>query len=222
MIKKVARLIPNKWLLRLANLFFWVREVKSKKDRKVFHKIWTTVWLEVGYAHEGEPLPEIEDYYRAFEPFSTDLILYFLWTPIGTMRLIWENEEVEIPIFRDFRVEKSWDDTVVEFELLTLERKWRGLSHLPSFILWREGYRRAKEKNYNIVAAVDWRFFRLLRYFFPVRQVGKEKFFQGSVTHPILLDLAEARKTLAENNPQLLRFFDPEAAEKLLKSQEAG
>jgi len=218
MIGKALRVIPRQWLLFLAGLLFRVKEVKSQKDRRIFHRLWTTVWVEVGYAHKGEPLPGVEAYYSQFNSFSTDLLLCFLWLPIGTMRLIWENKEVGLPVFRDFEVTRSWDGLVVEFELLTLRPEWRGLAHLPSFVLWRAGYRRAKKEGCNIVAALDWRFFHLLRRLFPVRQIGQEKFFQGSMTYPVFLDVEETLKTLAKKNPLLLCFFDSEAARKLITS----
>jgi len=220
MIQKVLRVVPAQWLLFFAGFLLRVKEVRSRKDKESFHRLWAEVWLEVGYAYGGEPLPEVEEYYAQFDPFSTDLLLLFLWFPIGTMRLIWENEEVGLPVFRDFEVVKDWDKPVVELELLTLKPEWRGLAHLPSFILWREGYRRAKEAGCDIVAALDRRFFHLLKRLFPVHQIGKERFFQGSITHPVFLDLAEARRVLAKKNPLLLRFFDPMAAQRLI--QEAG
>lgn len=216
LVKNLIAVLPEKWLLRLAELLFRVEEAKSEEQRNVFRNLWTEVWLEVGYAHNEGPLPEVERYYEKYDAFSTDLMLYVLWMPIGTLRLIRENDKAGLPLFNDFGVEKTWEGVVFEFELLTLKPNWRGLGHVPSLVLWREGYGRVKQANANIAAAVDWRFHKLLGRFFPVRDLGEGKVFQGSFTIPVFLDICEAQREVAQSNPALLWFFDPEAAEEMV------
>jgi hypothetical protein len=151
----------------------------------------------------------IEDHYALFDSFSTDLMLYFGFIPIGTVRLIWDNESVGMPVLNDFEVRKVWNGRVVEPTLLTLGRRWRGwLHHLPSLILWSALYRRAKkEEMEGIVMAADMRLFHLLRKFFPFQQIGKEKLYEGSITVPAYMSLKEAEEIFPRTHPILARLF---------------
>lgn len=207
-MSKFLKSLPVKWLLRLAMVFFRVIEVKNSDRRKIFHKLWTSVWLEEGYAHTNEPLSKIEEHYAIFDGYSTDVILYFLVWPIGTMRLIRDNGDVGIPVLNDFEITHEIVRPLVELTLLTVKRQWRGLMHLPSLVLWRYGYRTAVVKGtQEIVMAADWRLFHLLKRIFPFREVGPKKFYEGSDTIPAALDLGQAKVVLAQKNPVLLRFF---------------
>jgi len=190
----------------IARLLFRVREVKTEKEIKDFRKIWRKVWLKEGYA---DNLERIEKHYSRFTPYSTDLLLKFLGIlPIGTLRLIWENKEVQLPMIQGFETQTVWKGTVVEFTLMTLKKRWRGLFHLPSIMLWRKGYRLArKEKREGILMAADRRIFKLLSKIFPFQQIGKEKFYEGSFTYPAFLNLDTAEKVLSKKAPQLFKFF---------------
>lgn len=205
MFKKLSRRLPASLLVFL----FRVKEVKTKREKKRFRDLWTSIWLHESYAHKDEPLPKIEAHYALFDHSSTDLLIQFLGIfPIGTMRLIWENQGVELPTLHDFDVSKDWEGSVVELTLLTLKKEWRGLHLIPPLLLWREGYQRAKRSRMTgIVMAADRRLFRLLSRMLPFRQIGEAKFYEGSETIPAFLDLEEAKATLAEKNPQLLKFF---------------
>jgi hypothetical protein len=188
---------------------FRIVEVKTPEQKKAFHSLWTLIWTDEKYAHAGEPLPKIEGHYAVFNSYSTDLVLCFGHVPIGTIRLIWENKEVGIPVLNDFEVERVWNGRVVEATLLTLKKEWRGrFHHLPSLIIWRELYRRAKkEKVDGIVMAADIRVFRLLQKFFPFQQIGKERFYEGSTTVPAYLSLKMADEVVTKTHPILARFF---------------
>lgn len=192
MKKKWLERIPLDLLLWLANILFRVRETKDEKQRLIFRELWTTIWEEEGYSHLGEPLEKIAAHYAVFDAASTDLLLYFLWFPIGTMRLIWESEK-GLPVLNDFAIITDWSGPAVEFTLLVLRHEWRGLLHLPSLVLWREGYRWAKKKGVKEIGmAADKRLFRLLSRILPFRQIGPEMFYEGSVTIPAFLNIQEA------------------------------
>jgi len=204
------KLLMRRLLGRLPQIFlvflFQVGEAKTRREKRTFHKIWTSVWVEEGYAHKDEPLPQIEAHYALFDEFSTDFLLKFLGVfPIGTLRLIWESE-MGLPVLNDFKVTRTWEDSVVEFTLLTLKRKWRGLG-IPPLLLWREGYRRARQEGVGIVMAADERLWRALIRLFPFRQIGPSKFYEGSITYPAFLDFKEAERVLREENPKLYKFF---------------
>jgi len=213
---KLLQKIPEKIVLWASTILFKVRLV-GEDQKKVFRSLWTAVWEDEGYAHEGEPLEEIEGHYAVFDSVSLDLLLYFLWIPIGTMRLVWETERKGLPVLNDFNIVEQHKGPLVEFTLLTLRREWRGIKHLPTLVLWREGYRLAKSRECDIAMAADKRLWHLMTRLFPFRQVGEEKFYEGSLTFPAVLSLREAQEALAEKNPELLRWFDPEAAQRLLK-----
>jgi hypothetical protein len=209
-IKGLLKRLPLGWLLTVATVTFRIREVTTNEQKMVFRDLWTKVWLEESYAHQDQTLSQIEKHYTIFDHYATDLLLYFLAWPIGTMRLIWDNQKVGMPVLNDFEITSIIQHPVVELTLLALKPKWRGLSHLPSLVLWREGYRRATTHGMaEMVMAADWRLFHLLRRIFPFRQIGPEKFYEGSNTIPAALNLEVAYQTLAQKNPQLLRFFVP-------------
>lgn len=188
---------------------FRVAEVKTPGQRTTFRSLWTSVWVHEGYAHDKEPLHKVEEHYATFDPWATDLILYFCFTPIGTIRLIWYNETVGLPVLNDFETERVWKGEVVEATLLTLRKDWRGrLHHLPSLILWRELYCRAKRRKMEgILMAADVRAFHLLQRFFPFQQVGEEKFYEGSLTIPAYLSIRRADEVVPKTHPTIARFF---------------
>jgi len=190
-------------LLRLLR----VTEVGSKREKRIFRKIWTSVWEQEGYAHEGEPLAKIEPHYDALAPQSTDLILWVGPLPIGTMRIVWEGTE-KLPVLSDFNVKKCWEGPVVEFTLLTLKREWRGLKHIPSFLLMRGAYHRIKGETNGVVIAADERLFGLFQKVgIPFKQIGPSEFYEGSNTVPAFLPVPEVEQILGEANPVLAKFF---------------
>jgi len=188
---------------------FRVVQVKTPEQKQVFRSLWTSVWTDEGYANDKEPLHEIEEHYAVFNPWSTDLLLYFCFTPIGTIRLIWDNGTVGLPVLNDFETEKRWKGRVVEATLLTVKKGYRGrFHHLPSLILWRELYRRAGNRGMEgIVMAADVRVLCLLRRLFPFQLVGKEKFYEGSLTVPAYLSMEQVNEEFPRTHPCLTRFF---------------
>jgi hypothetical protein len=192
---------------------FRVREVGGEKDQGVFRRIWTQVWREQGYANEEEPLSEIEPHYDLLAPFSTDLLLFFLWIPIGTLRLVWSGEGVELPALTDFEITRGWERPLVEFTLLAVLEEWR--FRIPSFLLYREGYHRAKGSGFDIVMAADRRVFRILRSLFPFEEIGEGRHYEGSMTFPAALDLEKARAAVRAKSLLMLLFFDPEEVRRL-------
>jgi hypothetical protein len=212
-MKKIVRWVAEKLfsflgLLLFSKIIFPVKEVKREKDKKIFHQIWTSVWQEEGYAHEGEPLPEIEAHYQLFDPYSTDILIWYLGIiPIGTARIIWPNNEVGLPVLNDFEVAPCWNGLVAEITLLTLKREWRGII-IPTLLLFRKVYKLTKEKGLDgIVMAADIRLFRFLRKMFPIKKIGKEKFYEGSITVPCCLIFSEAERIVESSNPKLYYFF---------------
>jgi hypothetical protein len=203
----LLRRVPLKWLLVAITLIFRVREVITDKQKKIFRDLWTEAWLSEGYAHLDD-LPEVEKHYAVFDRYSTDLLVCFLIWPIGTMRLIWDNQEIGMPFLNDFEHTAPFRRPVVEFTLVCLKPGWRNLNSLPSLVAWREGYRQAVARGMaEIGLSADRRLFHLIRRIFPFRKVGPEKFYEGSITIPNSLDLDIAYRVLARKNPQLFQFF---------------
>ena len=125
--------------------FFSVEEVKTEEQRKNFNKIWQSVWVQEGF-HDNS-LENTIKHHGLYEDHSTDIILSVQNHPIGTMRIVW-NEKNGTPALNDFTIDKGWEKRdCAEFTLLTVLPEWRGLKHLTSFALWKEGCRIIQEKN---------------------------------------------------------------------------
>lgn len=185
---------------------FPIKEVKTKRERKLFTRIWHTVWLEEKYSSIEE---RITNKYAKYDYCSTDIIVTFLgrW-PIGTMRLVW-SEKNDFPALNDFKIQKTWKDKVVEFTLLTVKKNWRGFG-IPSLVLMREGYCRAKKEGAEgIIMITEQRLFHFLtkKLSFLFRKVSAEKEYEGGICFVSFVNIEEAEQTLAEKDPQLLKFF---------------
>ena len=207
--KKIIKKLPLSWIFALAKIFK-VKEVKSKKQAIKFEKLWLDVWMEEGYSGQGKAeIESIKKHYDQFLKVSTDYLVKFLGFSIGTMRLIFEGVNVLLPALEDFEVKKVWEGNVVEITLLTLKKKWRGLSHLPSMMLWRKGYRVVKKtEGYNgIIMAADFKLFHLLSRIFPFEKIGEAKFYEGSETIPAFLSLKKAEEVMWKTNRELYEFF---------------
>lgn len=191
-----------------------VGRVRSDEERRIFHKLWTEVWVQEEYAHEDEPLHKIEFHYALFESHSIDLLLWFLGViPIGTLRII-KQSSFGLPTTNDLEVEEHWQKDieerqgVVEFTLLTLKERWRGLKHAPSFILMLYAYRLVREQVGGVVIAADERLFRLFQKIkMPFVQIGPTQFYEGSPTVPAFLPVPEAEDDFRKANPPLAEFF---------------
>lgn len=179
-----------KAFLHTLNLYLChVERVQTKRQLKLFKNIWTSVWIDEHYA-EKDTLIEIQDHYQSLNDYSTDFLLYFLWIPIGTMRLIWGNKNIQLPVFSDFNIQKQYDEkNSVEYTLLTLKKNWRGLNYHAVMMLMGKGYKEAKKKGFNtMVASADQRLFYFMRrkLKMPFKKIGEEKFYEGSITIPCL------------------------------------
>jgi len=190
-------------ILRLLAKFFPVRKVETQKDKEIFTKMWSTIWIEEGYYdYLGQPI--IEEFSK-YDRFSIDLIVKFLGIfPAGTFRFIRNNDEVGLPVLNDFEVKRIWSgDNIVEATLLTVPKKFRRL-RLPFLILMRELARYGRNNNLEgAVMMVDRRLFFLMRrkFKFPIHQIGSEKFYQGSITFPAYINNGEFHRVMRKFNP---------------------
>jgi hypothetical protein len=192
------------WLLRLSARLFPVKVVRTEKEKKIFTKLWHSIWLEEGYAQPNEPIIEK---YEKYDKFSTDFLVKFLGVfPVGTLRIIHNNNEVGLPVLNDFETKRCWQsDNIVEATLLTVSKKFRSrVKHIPSLVLMRELVRYGKNHNLEgAVMAVDQRlFFAMKRKLcFPLYQIGPEKFYEGSITYPAFIRTEEFYRVMGEVNP---------------------
>ena len=206
---KIKTALPKWLLLRL----FKVTRVRSEQERRMFHDIWTKIWVDEEYAGVAEPLHKIEFHYTLFDRHSVDLLLWFLGVPIGTLRII-KRSSLGLPTTNDLEIEERWQKEleerqgVVEFTLLTLKSEWRGLKHAPSFILMREAYRLVRGRVEGIVVAADKRLFGLFQKIkMPFVQIGPTQFYEGSDVIPAFLPIPEAEEKFRAANTELAEFF---------------
>lgn len=198
-----------KVLLSLLPRVFTVSTVKNSRQRKTFTNIWYKIWLEEKYAAATDSIIEK---YSVYNPFSIDLLVKFMGIfSVGTVRIIKSNNEVSLPVLNDFEVKQVWNGKeLIEITLFTIKRRFRGSGSLPALMLMRAVYRYArKERLEGMVIAADERLFYLLKRSFglPFRQIGKEKFYEGSLTYPAYLDIKEAEVLVKKRDQTLYRFF---------------
>jgi hypothetical protein len=198
--------------------FFSVEEVKTEEQRKNFNKIWKKVWEEEGYYDTGETVDDREKYYNQYQENSKDIILFVKDAqgnkiPIGTMRLT-RNEGKGLPAFNEpefkNKISQEWKEKKsIEFTLLTLVPEWRGIQHLTSFMLWREGYRYVKEQEADqIVLITDEKLVSIFKKVgFPLHELAEPTEYEGGMcgVYSILIDEVEVE--VQKSNPPLFHWF---------------
>lgn len=195
-------------------LFFYLKLfsnklVKTPRGKKVFTSLWHAAWLEKKYAEKNEPIIKK---YEKYDRFSTDLLVNFLWFfPIGTMRIIQNNEEIGLPVLNDFRIKKVWenDTRISEVTLLTVKKRFRNTLNIPLFFLMKGLYRISKErKNEGLLVAADKRLlFVLKRIGLPFEAIGPGVFYEGSITIPAYMSFSGLEEKISRKNPWFARFL---------------
>ena len=187
--------------------FFILKEVKTEKERKVFTNIWYNIWIEEGYAKPGELILKKK---QKYEKISRDFLIKFLNIPIGTIRIIYNNNKIGLPITNNFKIQENFNDKkLVELSLFSVRKDYR-LSHLSNLISMKKIYKLIKKENIpGFLAALDRRLFLFLKekLKIPLHKVGQEKFYEGSLTFPIYLDFKEGEEFLRQKDYKLYRFF---------------
>lgn len=184
--------------LRKASIYA-IKEVTTPEEKDSFQKIWRGVWLSEGYTGEEK--------YAKYEKYSVDLLLIlFDNTPIGTVRLIKNNEELGLPTLNDFEIEESGEKKLMEITLLTILSEYR---KTLAFLTFLKGiYMRLKKEGIEeIVCAIDERLFLLLTKKLSFHQIKKEKMYEGSITIPAYLNLSEAEEFVKKSDFSLYKFF---------------
>jgi len=190
--------------LRLLAGLFPVVQVTSAKDRRAFTRLWHQVWMEEGnYSHPDEPV--IEEF-AAYDPYAVDVLVKFLGLiPAGTFRFIHYSPGLRLPALKDFEVQRVWEsDRIVEATLFTVPKSFRRFLHLPALVLMRELCRYCRRNgSEGAIMMVDQRMFFALRdrLLSPIRQIGPERFYKGSITYPAYLNIEEVFRVMPSRNP---------------------
>lgn len=192
-------------------IFFPIQIVKNgSRNQKLFTQLWYQVWLQEGYAENGD---KIIKKYAQYDPFAVDFIVKFLGIfPAATMRIIRNNKEMGIPVLNDFVLDKDKkiEGKVIEVTLFTVHPRFRGNYNLPLYILMRTLYQYCcQEKVDSILIGADKRLYFLLTRFvhFPFQQIGQSQIYEGSLTIPACMNTMELEKVLPRKNPSLYKFI---------------
>jgi len=205
-------LIPNNlsFLLKWARLFynfFILKEVKTKKEREIFTNIWYNIWLQEGYATPEEPIIEKK---KKYEKISRDFLIKFLFFPIGTIRIIYNQKEIGLPIVNEFKVQRDIEnEKIVEISLFTIKKYCR-FWHISSLVSMKKIYKILKKENISgFLAALDQRLYCFLKekLQIPLQKIGEEKVYEGSLTYPVYLNLKEGEEFLKENAYRIYQYF---------------
>jgi len=205
-----------KTVLFLANYIFKVIKVNSPKQAAIFNEIWTGIWIEQNYHSitgktESEIKKNLSATFAAYDKYSKDYLLCLFKRPIGTFRIIQNNNEVGLPMVRDFKLQKNVQgkNALAEATLFALKKEFRGYLHLPSLMLMKGVFQCSWSDGYGeILIEADKRFFFLCKKTgLVMNQLTEEKFFEGSVTYPSILNFEETLKALKEKRPILHNFF---------------
>jgi len=150
--------------------------------------------------------------YSKYDACSIDFLATLFWIiPVGTGRIIRNSSGASLPVLNDFETSRCWEneDKLAELTLLTVRRRFRRYSRIAFLLILRRLYRFLKQKGSDeILMAADKRlFFLLRRIHFPIRQIGKEKMYEGSITYPAYLDFRKAEEIMKRESPWIYRFF---------------
>jgi len=196
---------------RLFYNFFNLRQVRTEKERKVFTDIWYDIWIEEGYAKPGESILQKK---KRYEKVSKDLLIKFLNIPIGTIRIIYNNDKIGLPIINNFETKQDLSNNrIVELSLFSIRKRYR-LSHLLNLISMKKIYKLLKREGISgFLAALDHRLFIFLKekLKIPLHKIGKEKVYEGSLTYPVYLNFKEGEEFLSQKNHALYNFFTSES-----------
>jgi len=161
--------------------------------------------MEQGYA-DSQNIEERKEHYRRYNSGSVDFLVKDGSVTLGTMRII--RNINGLPVLDDFEItSRPWGKKeIVEVTLFTVSKEFRGAMALP---LMREMYSYVHfvERAAGTVAAADRRLKVLLKRFFLVESIGKEKMYEGSLTYPLYIDFERGAESLQQNNPELLKYF---------------
>ncbi len=187
-----------------------IKEVRNKEEEKTFKNLWIKIWIDEGYIGRDKTFEDIRKHYSLYDKYSRDFILYFNSNPIGTIRVIFPNQEIDLPVIKDFKIIKDFDKNSAEFTLFTLVQEFRSkrAKHIPSLMLMRAAYRCVRKNDITgILMAADFRLFSLLNKLFEVKIIGPPQFYEGSKTIPAFIDIPSGEKKLQKTNPMLYKFF---------------
>lgn len=187
--------------------------------RRLHHDI----YLGVGYIKEPTLSGMIEDGYH---PYSDYIIAIFIdgkpgkGEIVGVTRII-KNSPLGYPTLKEFKISKkagAWMDSVDPYSIIEIG----SLCVKPGFSAAKGLYRYAWQyskirRDILWLACIDKDLLDILkkRYQFYFEQIGKEKFYLGSITVPAVLD---CKRQKALMNPKLFAFYDkPQVPEKMVK-----
>lgn len=212
LIEEIKTRIEKEGLWAADELF--TTEEVTEENREKFNKIWKEVWQESEY-DQGD-IEKTERHYKEYEGNSKDIILFVKTNegekvPIGTIRLI-RDEGRGLVAFNDFKVDKDLTNKkCIEFTLLTILPSWRGLKHVNSFLLFREGYRYMKKENAENIVLVTGEDENLLKIFrgvgFPVQKVSETKKYEGGNCAVYTIPIKEVEIQIQKSSLELTKWF---------------
>ena len=169
--------------------------VNSLQYKNHFRETWLQTWLEEGYAQTDS----IVEKYAKYDSFSDDFLLTKQEQPIGTLRIVKQNDVVGLPVLDDFSIDNSFNITeeLCEATLLTVKKSERQSDYVPSLLLLIQLWQYVRQKNIpGIVIAADVRLWFLLRRKLELsfHKIGQEKIYEGSITVPGYLNVREQKE----------------------------
>lgn len=178
---------------------FRVKRVSTKREKRLFREIWIDIWKEEGYKENAE-------YFSEYDRYSCDYLVKFLGIiGVGTLRLIKYNNHLALPIIKDFDIVLPKSTKIIEATLFAVKRNFRRRwLHIPSLLLMRELARYCKKNGiYGALMILDKRLYIRLKYNlgFPIQEIGKEKFYKGSLCVPCFINTEEFFKNIEKINP---------------------
>ncbi|MCX6742775.1 MAG: hypothetical protein NT116_00895 [Candidatus Parcubacteria bacterium] len=195
-------------LILLFQKFFRFKKVANLREKETFNNIWYPIWKEEKYyAYEDQPLVQ---QFAKYDAYSYDYLLIFIIWPIATLKLIVENEDIQLPLISDFKINKFWGSKkVAEVTLFALKKQFRGYYHLFSLMLMKMLRVVAKNSGVDgVVMECDKRLFFLLNKLgFVMHKIGQERYFEGSIVYPSYLEFEETVQHLKACKSPLYKFF---------------
>ena len=200
------------WFAKVLVRLFISLRVRGPFIRHLFRSIWRKVWLDEKYADLND-IGNIIEHYNNYESDSIDIVMTFLFIPVGTLRLIKKRPGLRLPVEKDFDIKKLLreEDNLVEVTLLTVIKPFRKIfSGILVLVMMRYSYRKSCEIGARgLVIAADRRLYALLTRVIklPFHKIGESRYYEGSITVPAVMFLDEAKSVLPLKNPYAFKLF---------------
>lgn len=198
---------------------FLYKQAETEEEIHLARKLHHDGYLEVGYIERSTATGTIEDGYHKFSDY---LIAIYIndnqngsvkGKVVGVIRAV-RYSSLDFPVMNEFKFYKKWEKFLREVNLnqvIEVGALFTKPGYYVARGLYRQVWQFSKLNNYKYwLAAIDERLFKVFtkRFCFYFDQIGKKKFYLGSVSVPALLECQKQKKLMYQHAPEFAAFYD--------------